>query len=400
MKLLYKATSKDGKIVQGLIDGKDIKEAVNYLRSKGLLPIRVTEQKEKTTDKLFPFFNNTRKELVFFTEQLSSMLVSGLTLLQSMNILRDQVRNPVMHNVVQGVIADIEEGRSFSLAISKFPEVFPPFYVASVRAGEQAGLLDKVLLRLASNLEKQEKLKGTIRSALMYPIIIIIGMIGVMGVMMVFVVPHLSTLYSSLNIPLPLSTKIIVGLSNLTIAFWPFMLGGIFLLIVMYRSWHKSESGKLLIDTWILKLPVFGKLIRESLLTEFTRTLGLLIGSGTPVVEALRQSSDAAENVLYKNAIIGVANRVEKGISVGDSMFSYNVFPSILVQMVKIGEQTGKLDESLLKVSEYFERELDQSVKNLTTAMEPLILIILGAGVAFLIISVITPIYNLTSSIQ
>ncbi len=393
MKLLYRATSRDGKIVQGLVDAKDIKEAVAYLRSKGLLPIRISEQKEKGVHQYIPFFNRSEKELVFFTEQLSSMLVSGLTLLQALNILRDQIKNTSMRNVIQNVISDIEEGRSLSLAIEKYPDVFPAMYVSSVKAGEQSGLLDKVLLRLAENLEKKQKLKGTIKSALMYPIIVMIGMVIIVILMIVLVVPKLVEFSQSLNIPLPATLQILVLVSN-SAWFWPLCIIVCFISYFLFRRWYGSESGRLIIDAWVLKIPVFGKLISETILTEFTRTLGLLIGSGTLVVDALKQTSDSADNVLYKNAIVGVSNRVEKGISVGDSMLSYALFPPILVQMVKIGEQTGKLDESLVKVSEYFERELDDKVRNLTTALEPFILIALGVGVAFLIYFILTPIYS------
>ncbi|MCL5433263.1 MAG: type II secretion system F family protein [Patescibacteria group bacterium] len=398
MKLSYKAVTRDGKIVRGIIDAKDISEAASYLRSKEILPIKIAESKNSS---LFSSLRKTSSsDLVFFTRQLSSMLASGLTLMQSLSILKDQMKNPFMSEIVQEIIADIEDGKSFSIAISKHPELFSSIYVSLIKASETSGLLDKVLLRLADNLEKQEKLKGTIKGALMYPAIVITGMIVVMFIMMIFVIPQLSVLYENLNIPLPLPTLIVVGISNILIKFWPVVIILAVLGFIFFRRWKKTEVGQLVMDNFVLKMPIFGNLIRETILAEFTRTLGLLVGTGTLVVEALNQAAATANNVNYRNAILGVSERVEKGVTISDAMGFYPLFPQMVVQMVSIGEKTGKLDESLMRVSEYYEREVDQSVKNLTTAMEPIIMIILGVGVAFLIISVITPIYNLTSSIQ
>lgn len=399
MKLSYRAVTKDGKTVRGIIEAKDVSEAAVYLRRREFVPIEIAS-KDKDFLKLIPFFNRTgTADIVFFTRQLSSMISSGLTLMQALSILKDQIENASLIDIVSSIIADVEEGKSFSSAIEKYPKVFSPIYTSLIKAAEASGLLDKVLLRLADNLEKQQKLKSTIRSALMYPAIVVIGMIIVMTIMMIFVIPQLTTLYESLNVELPLPTKIVVGLSHFTISFWPLVLGIVGLSIFLFKRWRTSESGRLITDDLLLKLPVFGKLTKQTILAEFTRTFGLLVGTGSLVVESLNQTADIAGNLFYKNAILGVAKRVEKGISVGDAMLAYPLFPPILVQTIKVGEQTGKLDEALLKVSEYFEREVDQTVKTLTTALEPFIMIVLGIGVAFLIISIIVPIYSLTSSI-
>ncbi len=253
---------------------------------------------------------------------------------------------------------------------------------------------------MADNLEKQQKLASTIRGALMYPVIVVTLMGVVMIVMMLFVIPQLSVIYEQLNIPLPFSTQVMVTISTFIVNFWPLVIGLVVVTIIGFNRWRKTDSGKLISDGVTLKLPVFGNLVRKTILAEFTRTFGLLVGAGTLVVQSLNESADTAGNVIYKNAILEVSKRVEKGISIGDAMGAFDIFPPILVQMVKIGEQTGKLDDSLLRVSEYFEREVDGTVKTLTTAMEPFIMIVLGVGVSFLIISIITPIYNLTSNIQ
>lgn len=401
MRLYYKAVGKDGKQVTGIIEANDVKEAATYLRTKELLPIKIIKKEKSKLLEMLPLFKkSSSSDLVFFTRQISSMLSSGLTLIRALEILKEQVRKDYLLEIMDSIIADIEGGSSFSTSISKYPEMFSPIYVSIIKTAETSGLLDKALLRLADNLEKQQKLQSSIKGALLYPLIVVILMVVVVIIMMVFVIPQLSILYDNLKIPLPLPTRIVVGLSHFIIIFWPLVIGVVVGLVALYRRFRKTISGQLVVDNIKLKLPIFGKLIQETILVEFCRTFGLLVGTGTLVVDSLVQTADSAGNVHYRNAILDVSKKVEKGVGIGDSMSVYPLFPPLLIQLVKIGEQTGKLDESLIKASEYFEREVDQQVKTLTTAMEPFIMIVLGIGVAFLIISVITPIYNLTSSIQ
>lgn len=400
MRLRYKAITKEGKVTQGLLDAKDIGETANYLRARGLVPINISRIDNQFWTEL-PFFGGVKStDLIIFTRQLSSMLTSGLTLMRALEILKEQVTTQTLIEIITSIIADVQEGKTFAQAIEKYPKVFSHIYISIIKAGEESGLLDKVLLRLADNLEKQSKLKSTVKSALMYPAIVIIMMGGVMVVMMVFVLPQLTVLYKNLGVSLPLPTQIVVGFSNLVVATWPIILGGLAILTIFYRKWSKTTDGRLVIDSLMLKLPIFGKLIEQSILAEFSRTLGLLVGTGTLVVDALLETAETTGNVNYKNAITAVSKQVEKGVSVGEAMSYYPLFPPLLIQLVKIGEQTGKVDETLGKASEYFEREVDGKVKTLTTAMEPFIMIVLGVAVAFLIISVITPIYSLISSIQ
>lgn len=401
MRLRYKAATKEGKIEQGLIDANDINAAAQYLRSKELMPIHIVAEQENPLSRILPMLSKVKSsDLIIFTRQLSSMLSSGLTLMRALSILKEQVQSAAMQEVVNSIINDVEEGKPFSSAIAKFPAVFSNIYISLIKAGEASGLLDKVLSRLADNLEKSAKLKGTIKSALMYPIIVIVLMVVVMFVMMIFVIPQLTVLYKNLNVPLPLPTQIVVGFSNFVQTFWPIVLIVLVVSVTLFRRWRKTMEGQLIIDSLILKLPVFGKLIEQTILAEFSRTFGLLVGTGTLVVDSLLETADTAGNIHYRNAIKDVSRQVEKGVTIGDAMSVYPLFPPILIQLVKIGEQTGKVDESLTKASEYFERDVDQTVKTLTTAMEPFIMVVLGIGVAFLIISVITPIYSLISSIQ
>lgn len=401
MRLYYKAVGQDGKVVDGLIDARDEREVAFYLRRQHFFPIKIlTHQPTSMASFLQILKRSPKSQLIFFTRQLGSMLNSGLTLMQALVILRNQIQHEGMHEIIENIIASIEDGKTFSAAIANYPEVFSEIYVALIKAAETAGVLDKVLVRLADNLEKQRKLKSSIKSALIYPIIVIITMVVVILIMMLYVIPQLSTLYDSLNISLPLPTQIVVGISTVFVRYWYFLIGGIVFFTVFSRHWYKTTAGRLTIDRSLLLLPLVGPLLAQATLVEFSRTLGFLIGTGTLVVDSLNKSSKVVGNVVYQNAIALVAKKVEKGVTIGDAMAAEKLFPPILVEMVKIGESTGKLDESLGRVSEYFEGEVEQLVKSLTTAMEPIIMIILAVGVGFLLISIITPIYNLVTSIQ
>lgn len=399
MVLLYKAATQDGKIVRGLIEAKNIQEAASYLRSHEMLPITIAIHKDNPFTPFVAINGKfTKADLTFFTRQIASMLTSGLTLIQSLNILRNQIKKKAVTDVINQITTEIEGGSTFSQAVSSYPQIFSPIYIALIKAGEASGLLDNVMTRLAENLEKGEKLRAQIKGALLYPVIVIIMMFLVVFIMMLFVFPQLSSLYESLAIELPLTTQVLLSLSQFTVQFWPFIIAGMIGGGILFRKWYKTKNGRKSVDRALLRLPLFGKIIRFRILTEFSRTLGILIGSGDPVVTSLNQAKAVSGNVLYEEAVGKIAKQVEKGVAIGEAFGASPLFPPLLVQMIRVGEQTGKLDENLSRASDYFEREVEVSVKTLTTAMEPFIMAVLGLGVAFLLIAVITPIYKISSS--
>lgn len=400
MKLYYRAIDPDGKSITGLIDGKDMRDVAAYLRNHNLVPIKITQADKKSILGTISIKKPKLAERVFFTRQLASMLTSGLTLMQALEIVKNQIPNAVMVEAIQEIMVGVESGNVFSTMLQKYPNLFPPIYVALIKTSESSGLLDKVLLRLAENLEKQDKLQKTIKGAMTYPIIVTVVMVLVMVVMMVFVLPQLTDLYENMSVELPPSTQFVMSISEFLKQIWYVIAAVIIGVIYFIRRSYKQETGRKIIDGLLLKLPVFGKLIKMTMLAEFTRTLGLLIGAGTLVVDSLVKSSEVVGNVLYRDAIMLVSKRVEKGITMGDAMGATPLFPPMVVELVRIGEQTGKLDEALIHSSEYFEREVDEMVKNLTTLMEPIIIVFLAIGVGFLIFSIVTPIYGIISSIQ
>jgi type IV pilus assembly protein PilC len=401
MKFFYIAIDKNGKKVRGFIEASDSAKSATYLREHALVPIHVEQQEGKHTITVSPgkFLKRvTNKDVIFFTRQIASMLLAGLNLSQSLSILKNQTQKASMITVIDGIVTHVEEGKSFSESVALYPEIFYPVYISLIKAGETAGVLDKVMVRLADSLEKQDALRAKIKSALVYPFIVMILMGVVVIVMMLFVIPQLSSLYDAMNIKMPLPTQIVIVISNIVSRYLLVLiavgvLGGLY-----FNKWRRSDTGKNILDTFILRVPIFGKLVQYSILTEFSRTFGLLVGTGALVIEGLQKSADVLGNNVYKRAVMQVSSKVEKGVAIGDAMGVNPLFPPMLVEMVKIGEQTGKLDESLTRVSEFFEREDEQIVKTLTAAMEPAIMVVLAIGVGFLIISIITPIYNLMSS--
>jgi len=315
---------------------------------------------------------------------------------EALNILKDQSK-PAMSQVIGRVASNVEGGMSLSEAMKKNEGVFTEVYVALIQAGEAAGVLDKILKKMADVLEKQRQFASKTKGALIYPAIIIVMMAVVTALMMIFVVPQMTVMYKDFGAELPLPTRVLIGLSNFMVSFWPLLLVFGFLVFGLVSRWAKIEIGGLIIEKYMFKLPIIGPLKRTMILTEFARTLGLLAAAGISILDALRIVAEAMGSRIYRDGVLQAADRVEKGVSLAEAMSGVAEFPAILGQMIAVGEQTGKVDETLLKLSTYYEEESETKVKALTTAIEPLIMIVMGIGVGFLVFAVITPIYDLTS---
>ena len=397
-KFEYKAKNKQGKTLKGIVEAPDEKQAANILRERELLVIWLKIKKENLgeTLKRTLFRKISLTDKVNFTRQLATMLNAGLRVTEALEILENQ-SSPAMRKIVEEIRRDIEGGSDLSSSLGKHPDPFDPVYVALVKAGESAGVLEKVLGRLADNLEKQKEFQGKIKSAMIYPAIIILGMVAVAGIMIIFVIPKMTAIYEEFQAQLPLPTRILLSISRLVTFFWWLILVIIGGLIVGVRALLKNPTFRKQYDQVLFKLPIFGNIRQKSILTEFTRTLGLLVGTGILIVDALRILKGSLGSPIYQEAIEQVGKEVEKGLPLASALAETGVFPFVLPQMISVGEETGKLDEVLQRVSNYFQQESENAVKGLTSAMEPIIMIILGIGVAFLMISVIMPIYNLTS---
>lgn len=393
----YKVRNQYGDVVTGKAEARTIEAAAAELSSRGLLVIDLQPLTEDSFAALKSLIVGIKQDdIVNLTRQLATMITAGLPLAGGLSILVRQSKADVSRLVAQ-ILQDVEGGTSFSQALSKHPDHFQRLYIQLVNAGETGGVLDQVLQRLAENLEKSKEFRAKTKGAMIYPAIVVLAMLAVGFIMMVFVIPKLTEMYKDFDADLPFATRALIGVSNFIARFWYIFLGLVAGGIVGLRKWYKTEKGELAIDSLILKLPIVGVLRQKIILTEFARTMSLLLGAGISLLQALEIVTEGVNNVVYRNALKEVHSQVEKGIALSEAMSNFEVFPPILHQMISVGEETGKLDEVLLKLSVYFEQESEQAVKNLTTAMEPIIMIVLGIGVGAMVIAIIMPIYNLTS---
>ena len=396
----YKAL-KNGKTVIKKIEASTQEIVLDYLQKNDYFPISVIEINDKKINIFDSLINKIDfNDIVDFTRQVALMLNAGLTLIDSLEILKKQTNKIILKKMIEEISIKIKGGSSFSVALIDYKNYFSKLYISLVKSGEASGKLGEILLRLADNLEKEREFKSKLKGALVYPAIVIIGMFVVMFIMVTFVLPKLLGLYKDFNVELPLSTKILIAVSNFSTQFWPLVLVLIFVASYFIKKYLATKVGKNNFDQFALKLPVFGKIISISALVESTRTLAILIASGISILDALSIVVDATENVVYQQAFLTVSHKVEKGLSMGTAFEQEEIFPPILVQMTQVGEQTGKLDDTLFRLSKYFEMQSEMATKTMTTLIEPAILVVLGVGVGFLVMSVITPIYNLTNSFK
>jgi len=395
---IYKAKDKSGQLVTGEVEASGEQAAAKLVRNRGLVVISLRVKREIGLNLIKKFRERiTSGDIATFTRQLATMVNAGLPITEALVILRSQAKGSMQKMVAQ-ILADVEGGESLSAAFSRHPKVFSSTYIALVKSGEVGGVMDEVLVRLADNLEKQQEFKGKVKGALIYPAIIVIGMVVVGLIMMIFVIPRLTSLYSEFNAELPTPTKILIGLSNFLIRFWPLFLVLFGVGLYGFSLYRKTPKGRRKTDELVFRIPVFGDLQRQIILTELTRTLSLMVGAGVSILEGLNITAGVVGNRVIADALRDTAKQVEKGFPVAFSFAKHpEAFPYILSQMVAVGEETGKMDEVLTKVSHVFEIESDQKVKALTSAVEPLVMVLLGLGVGFLVIAIILPIYNLTS---
>ncbi len=393
----YTAKNDHGETLKGKVEAQTATQAAAVLRNRGLLIISVIPLNTGVSNPLQEILFGVKfDDIVTFTRQLSTMITAGLPLTQGLTILAQQSK-PTMTKLVNDLLREIEGGTSFSAALEKQPKVFTKVYTQLVRAGEAGGVLDTVLDRLAENMEKDKDFKAKTKGALIYPMIIVIAMIVVALVMMIFVIPKLTEMYKDFGAELPFATQLLIDISTLVARFWWVGGLGVFGGSLLFKRWVKTKAGRRSWDMFLLRLPVFGAVRAKVVLTEFTRTLSLLLGAGISLLQALEIVGSGLNNSIYADAIKDSTLQVEKGVAFSQSISKYTAFPPILSQMVAVGEETGKLDDVLLKLSIYFQSESEHAIKNMTVALEPMIMIVLGLGVGLMVVAIIMPIYSLTS---
>ncbi|MBI2414463.1 type II secretion system F family protein [candidate division WWE3 bacterium] len=395
----YTAIDAPGKKRTGQVDARSQSSAVTLLKEQGLYVVTLDEQKEDFVTHVLSFRGVPEAEVVGTTRQLATMINAGLPISRALEVMADQTQNRNMRKVLQDVLRDVQGGSSLSNSLGKYPNAFDQTYVSLVRAGEASGKLDEILKRLADTVESQRDFKSRFKGAMIYPAIIMVAMVGVFILMMVFVIPKLSQMYTSMGVELPTPTKVMIGISDFMVKFWYLVVLGIGALFFTFRSVATTPRGRETLNLIFSKMPIFGKLIIQKDLTEFTRTLSLLISSGIPITEALNIVSKVVTNPNLRQGSMNAAMAVEKGGSLSDFLKTDKHFPPLLGQMAAVGEETGQLDDVLGRIGTFYASETDHAIKGLSSALEPIILILLGGMVGLLIVSIITPIYKITSAL-
>ena len=391
----YRGVNRAGTTVTGERTATSKAELQNLLRRE---QISVSKVSEKGKELAFPTFGGgvKSKELAIFTRQFSVLIDAGLPLVQCLEILAGQQENKTFQKILTGVRSSVEGGATLSSSMKQYEKVFDPLYYNMVEAGETGGILDTILQRLSSYIEKNVKLKRAVKSAMIYPISVLGIAASVIALLLWKVVPIFVTLFAGLGADLPLPTRIVIGLSNFVGSIW----GGLIVVLIVggavgLKLWYGTPQGRLAIDATILKLPVIGMLMRKIAVARFTRTLGTLISSGVPILEGLDITARTSGNAIVERAISKTRKAVEAGRSLVDPLKETEVFPGMVTQMIAVGEQTGAMDAMLQKIADFYEDEVDAAVKDLLTALEPVMIVFLGLVVGGIVISMYLPLFSL-----
>jgi type IV pilus assembly protein PilC len=402
---VYRYVGRDvlGRKRKGEIEADNLELAKKILFDRGVVVIEKLKEEGTALSKEIeiPGLNRVSlKDILIFTRQLYAMVHAGIPLVQALKIIGEQVSNKRLKKIVEEIASSIEAGGKFSTALSRYRDVFGNLYISMIRAAEEAGTLEETLKRLADYLEKIEKLRGKVKSALFYPVfVLIIATIIVTGIL-IFVIPTFQQLYEDLGGELPLLTQMVIKASQILRDYIGWVTLGLVVFIVAFVQARKVKRFKYLTDMLLLKMPIFGPLILKSSIANFARTLGSMISSGINILDALEIAAETANNEVIKEAILDVKAQVERGVSLSRAMVKHSIFPPMLVNMVAIGEEAGNLDEMLMKVADFYEEEVDRTVDGLTSLIEPLMMVFIGGIIGFIIIAMYLPIFKIGELIK
>jgi type IV pilus assembly protein PilC len=397
----YSGRTRQGQTVSGERIAETMDGAVAALRREQILVTQISPVKEAPAKAATKLTGKRvkAKNLAIFTRQFSVMIDAGLPLVQCLEILGNQEEDKNFSAVILATRSDVESGASLADAMKKHPKTFDPLFTNMIAAGEAGGILDTILKRLATYIEKAVKLKGQVQSAMIYPIAVIAIATLVVGVILWKVIPTFATLFAGLGAELPLPTRVVIALSNGLVRFMPFVLVGIGAAVFAFRSYYASPGGRKTIDSITLKLPVLGPLMRKIAVARFCRTLSTLLASGVSILEALDITARTAGNAIVEEAILTTRKSIERGETIAQPLKETNVFPAMVVQMIGVGEATGALDTMLSKIAEFYEEEVDVAVAGLLTLLEPIMIFFLGVVVGGIVIAMYLPIFDLISKL-
>ncbi|TVR62987.1 MAG: type II secretion system F family protein [Gemmatimonadales bacterium] len=387
-----------GEIRNGEVELPTKAEVASFLQRQKLIPVAIRE-KEKALSISFGSGVKTR-DIVIFTRQFATMINSGLPLVQCLEILAEQTDNEKLGATTREVLYDVESGNTLADSLGKHPKVFTRLYVNMVAAGEAGGILDTILLRLATFLEKNDALARKIKGAMIYPAVILFVAVAAVAILLIFVIPTFQQMFASAGVPLPLPTQFVIAMSAFLQAYWWALLIGGGLFAFFGRQYYKSDQGERVIDAGFLKMPILGDLLRKAAVARFTRTLGTLVSSGVSILEGLEITAKTAGNRVIHDAVMGSRQSIAGGETISAPLRKSGVFPPMVVQMINVGEQTGGLDEMLTKIADFYDEEVDAAVSALISALEPIMIVVLGVVVGGMIVAMYLPIFDMISAVQ
>jgi type IV pilus assembly protein PilC len=393
----YTARAANGELKTATVDASTKEDVVAQLRRQRLTVVKVDEEAKKAKTKGGSI---KMRDIVIFTRQFSTMINSGLPLVQALDILAKQSENPTLQSVTRAVVFDVESGHTVADALSKHPRAFSDLYVNMVAAGEAGGILDTILMRLATFMEKNDALIRKVKGAMIYPSVIMVVAFGAVVILLVFVIPVFESMFASVGLALPLPTRIVIGLSAFLRGYWYALIGGIAAIYFSLRKYYATPGGKLNIDRFMLAVPVLGDVLRKSAVSRFTRTLGTLISSGVSILDGLEITAKTAGNRVIQDAIMASRASIAGGDTIAAPLQKSEVFPPMVISMIAVGESTGGLDEMLAKIADFYDEEVDAAVSGLLSMLEPLMIVWLGVVVGGMVVAMYLPIFDMINAVQ
>lgn len=399
---VWKGRTRTGSTMEGVLIADNRRAAEMAVRRQNPQVAQVTNVREKGREiPLIPRLPRgiSEKRIAVFTRQFSVMLDAGLPLVQCLEILGEQEDNPRFAQIIDQTRADVEAGSSLAEAMGKHPKAFNNLFVSMIAAGEAGGILDVILQRLSTYIEKSVKLKNQVRSAMIYPVTVIVIAIVVVLVILLKVIPVFEQLYAGMGGQLPFITRVVIGVSNTLGRYFPFLVIIVIAGSISINRWHKTHRGRRILDGLLLKIPIIGELLRKVAVARFCRTLSTLTSSGVPILDGLEITARTSGNAIIEDAIMATRKSVEEGKSISEPLKQTKVFPAMVVQMINVGEQTGALDQMLSKIADFYEEEVDTAVAGLTKLIEPLMITFLGAAIGVVVASMYLPLYGFITQI-
>jgi len=399
MQFSYKAKDRDGTGTSGIIDAGDQNAASASLREKGLYVTEIKKVSEKkSVSKLFAK-KVSLKDKIIFTEQLAIMIKSGLSIVEALEALGEETQNKLFGSQIEKIITLVRGGTPLSKALAEFPDTFSEVYCNMIKSGEESGNVDKVLVRLATQIEKDYELKRKVKGALVYPVFILVAMIAVVILILTFIIPQLKLIFEDAGVPLPFLTRIVIAISVFLKSYIFYLLIIFAAVVVALWRYRKTESGKRMFDELVLHIPVFGGLYKKTYMARFTRTFSALVSAGLPLLDVFRVSKQAIGNVIYEDELEKMAAEIKVGHTISETLKKSSLFPKMVGQLATVGEKSGSLDEVFNTLADFFDRDVDNISANLSMLLEPVLMVVLGVGIGLLIVSVLQPIYGLVNAI-